>query len=175
MSAQIFSLIPTYTSNHFWLSYQTTANNTHIEMQMKSKIWSTANLPQTLNFLQDNFPQVLKTRCFNDQNLPFTEEVKNTEIGHLFEHILLQQLYLLKSSAGFTNVTFNGRTFWNWNKHPYGHFQIVVDCGKQDAQFLMPALEYTVSLTETLLSTQALENTRVAAEGLPVSANVAVI
>jgi hypothetical protein len=176
MSAQIFSLIPTYSSPHFWLSYQTSDRETLIEMQMKSKIWSTQDLPQTSVFLNQKFPSVMQTRCFNENNLPFKEEVKNTEMGHLFEHVLLQNLYLIKSSAGHKQVTFNGRTYWNWGEHAQGHFKIVIDSGISDSAYFASALENTIELTEDLfLTAQVTAPIRVAFNQLPVSANAVTI
>ncbi len=141
-------------------------------MQMKSKMWSTQDLPQTLTFLTNKFPSVLQTRCFNENNLPFAQEVKNTEIGHLFEHVLLQHLYKIKSADGHKQVTFNGRTYWNWSEHPQGHFKIVVDSKKADSTYFISALEKSIELIEDLfLTAQVTASTRVAHYGLPVSAN----
>lgn len=120
-------------------------------MQLFVPIVNTKDIPHTKKFLQEVFPTVLKTECFNDSHLPFYEEVNQTEIGHLFEHILLDQLCILKIKSGETSAVFNGNTSWNWQKYPYGSFQILVDIGKKELRLLLQALKKAIELTEFLI------------------------
>lgn len=83
----------------------------------------TTDLPSTLSVLERSRPEILQADCQNYLGLPFHEEVKDTEVGHLFEHILLGHLAFLskKSSA------FEGETRWDWKKDPVGTFHITIE------------------------------------------------
>jgi hypothetical protein len=153
MTAQYYQPLPSYSSKTFDLDFNTGDFTTRITMQMKVHMVTTSALPHTHEFLVNHFPQVLNTRCFNDKNLPFCEEVKDTEIAHLFEHILLQYLYSEKSSRGYTNVVFNGRTYWNWNRDPHGNFKIMIDAGKLDLPWLSTSVKKSIALMESLFET----------------------
>ncbi len=124
---------------------------TIIDMQLHGSIINTYDLPETLNFLKNNYPRVLNTQCFNEDNRPFEIEVIQTEIGHLFEHILIDKLCALKIKSGATSAVFNGLTSWNWKKNPLGSFQIWVDIGKKDFEIFIQGLQTTISLTKKLM------------------------
>ena len=112
---------------------------------------NTEEIPAITQLLEANLPTVLRTTCYNDLGLPFNEEVKHTEMGHLFEHILLEYLCQHKLQKGATSATFSGRTRWNWVREPMGRFHIHLTCGKKDADILPLALEKTVSLMKLIL------------------------
>src|SRR5260221_1214377 len=65
---------------------------TKITMDLLYNQINTKKIPLITDLLKENLPSVLATICYNDLNLPFHVEVLNTEIGHLFEHILLEYL-----------------------------------------------------------------------------------
>ncbi len=140
-----------YNSNLFNLKIRQTRKVTAIDMQLHTPMVNTCDIPGTLEFLQQNYPGVLKTQCFNDKNLPFITEVVATEIGHLFEHILIDQLCALKIKQGAGSAVFNGNTSWNWQKNPYGLFEIWIDIGKKELILLIEALKRTIELTKKLL------------------------
>lgn len=148
-----------YRSHYFSLDINQKNNNTTLRMKMGVPLVNTRSIPHTFSFLKSHAPSVLATRCFNDLNLAFDEEVKATELGHLFEHILLEQLCVLKISAGFANAVFNGRTYWNWERDPTGVFHIVIDIGKKEIALLLTALQNTIQLFESLLFGQNLQAT----------------
>ncbi len=139
------------TSQYFQIQYRQSNKKTAITMQINLPFVSTKYLPMTGAFLQAHNPSVLRTQCFNDANLPFDIEVKETELGHLFEHILLDQLCLSEMSKGAKSSTFSGRTSWDWQKNPYGMFEIWIDIGKEQLQLLMEALKKTIALFEKLI------------------------
>ena len=112
---------------------------------------NTTEIPSVYELLRENLPSVLLTTCYNDMNLPFEEEVRNTEIGHLFEHILLEYLCQMKIRKGARRATFAGRTKWNWSRDPMGRFHIHLTCGQNDSDILPEALEKTVSLMKLVL------------------------
>lgn len=121
-------------------------------MQLNVSFVNTSDIPQTLEFLTNNCPSVLRTQCFNDKNLPFSLEVKETEIGHLFEHILIDKLCTLKIKNGAKSAILNGNTSWNWQKNPYGSFQILIDLGQNDLELLIEGLKTSINITRKLMT-----------------------
>lgn len=112
----------------------------------------TEEFPLALPLLKEHLPNVLMSQCFNDDNLPFAIEVKNTEIGHLYEHILLEYLCQNKMAKGHKKAVFTGKTKWNWIRDPFGVFHIRLNCGAKDADILMPAVEQTNALMQIILN-----------------------
>lgn len=131
---------------------------TKIIMQSLNKHLTTASLPHTSTVLKLYLPHVLETECFNDEQLPFALEVKRTELGHLFEHILLEYLCEFKIAKGHKEAVFAGRTRWNWLKDPRGRFHIYLNCGQKDADILQPAVEKTIELMKRILETDTTTN-----------------
>lgn len=140
--------------NLFLLAITQQQTKTKIHMQLLSKHLNTSHIPYIEQLLKQHLPNVLLTECFNDDNIPFAIEVKNTEIGHLFEHILLEYLCQLKIAKGFSRAVFAGRTRWNWIRDPKGTFHIHLNCGMQDADILPIALEKTINLMKIILLTK---------------------
>ena len=137
--------------NLFSLTIMQRNTSTRIIMQLHRNEVNTSNLPFIVDLLKMNLPNVLATKCFNDDNLPFREEVRNTEIGHLFEHILLEYLCQLKIAKGFSRASYAGRTRWNWIKDPRGKFHIHLNCGMKDSDILPIAIDKTVGLMKFIL------------------------
>jgi hypothetical protein len=145
-------LKPAYQSSNFSLITLLQHESVRFCLQIHNHTVNTRSLPHTFSLLQQNCPQVLDSECFNNQNLAFDEEVKATEIGHLFEHILLEYLCQEKEAAGFSNLSFSGRTNWNWDRSPYGCFHISIQLPWLDHPFLESALFKTILLTEKILT-----------------------
>jgi hypothetical protein len=129
-------------------------SSTKIIMQSYQEHVSTGHIPFITELLRKHLPTVLLTECYNDENLPFALEVKSTEIGHLFEHILIEYLCQLKIAKGSQNAVFSGRTSWNWVKDPRGKFHINLTCGKKDADILPFALEKTINLMKIVMGVE---------------------
>jgi len=140
-----------FVENLFSLAITQRRTTTKITMDVLYNQLSTAEIPSVTELLQENLPSVLMTTCYNDLDLPFNEEVRNTEIGHLFEHILLEYLCQHKIAKGARQATYAGRTRWNWTRDPLGRFHIRLTCGTKDADILPPSLEKTVSLMKIIL------------------------
>jgi hypothetical protein len=121
-----------------------------IAMNVSRSYISTLTLKKTHDFLHKQFPSVLKTKCFNKHSLPFSEEVKNTQFAHLFEHILLTYLCSLKQEQGEKIVLCDGLTSWNWKENPYGSFSITIKTSKTNMLLMSTALEKTIVLCEQL-------------------------
>lgn len=127
---------------------------TTITMQLIYDRVNTADLPETISLLRQHLPSVLATQCFNDDGYPFHIEVANTEIGHLFEHVLLEYLCLHKMAKGAQKAAYSGKTKWNWIRDPKGTFYINLSCGIKDADIFTQALEATITLMKMVLTYQ---------------------
>src|SRR5262249_29868825 len=115
-----------FVDNLFSLAIIQKQTLTKITMDMLYNQINTEEIPSVIELLQENLPTVLTTMCYNDLGLPFSDEVRNTEIGHLFEHILLEYLVQQKIAKGARQATYAGRTKWNWNRDPMGRFHIIL-------------------------------------------------
>lgn len=120
-------------------------------MRTRSEEVTTSHMPHTITVLEKELPTILQSKCFNEGNVPFYKEVLSTELGHLFEHILLEYLCIAKIGMGFEEAMFSGITKWDWNKEPYGTFHIALDMREEDMLFLTPALKKTKVLFEKIL------------------------
>ena len=140
-----------FVENLFSLAIIQKRTRTKITMDLLYNQLNTKEIPFIINLLEENLPSVLHTTCYNDFDLPFNEEVRHTEIGHLFEHILLEYLCQHKIKKGARQATYAGRTKWNWDREPMGRFHIHLNCGSKDADILPPALEQTVNLMKIIL------------------------
>lgn len=141
------------TVNNFFSLIITQKNtSTRITMQLLYDQVNTNDIPMIVDLLKLYLPNVLTTQCFNDDGYPFKDEVRHTEIGHLFEHILLEYLCQLKMAKGCNRACFTGRTKWNWIKDPKGKFYIHVNCGVKDADILPEAIQKTIHLMRIILA-----------------------
>ncbi len=145
------SLFNSFIGDSFYLTINQEINSSYIVMGLYTPIVNTRYLPQTTAILKRLCPSVLLTKCFNEDNLPFAKEVKKTEIGHLFEHLLLEFICLEKIKGGQGTVAHNGRTDWNWVEDIEGVFHIYVDSGWADEPYFSRALEKTMSVVEQIL------------------------
>ena len=156
MSIQTASLLPSsqqfFVENLFSLDITQKQTSTKIVMQLLYNQVNTKDIPHIVDLLQEYLPNVLMTECFNDEGLPFHVEVKHTEIGHLFEHILLEYLCQSKIAKGAQRASYAGNTKWNWVRDPRGKFHIRLTCGVRDADILPVALERTISLMKIILA-----------------------
>ena len=134
-------------SKSFDLTLAADEESVELCMQLKTPFTTTKSIPSTFEFLQDNFPEVLVTKCYNKESLPFSEKVNDTQIGHLFEDVLLQLL------AEDHNRTFLGVTNWDWRegKDPKGTYYITISVSLNEMYLLKNALRKAVELIEQLL------------------------
>lgn len=99
-------------------------------------------------------PSIFNSRCFNEEYLPFCQEVRHTEIGHLFEHILLEYLSQIKFEQDRQKVIYSGTTAWDWEKYGAGVFLIKIDAGQKDVKIVKIALEKSVYLLSKIMDSQ---------------------
>lgn len=142
-----------YQSGQFSIDLSSMLSKTTMTMRMHVPIANTRDVPGTRDFLHHHFPSVLSTTCFNRDHIPFAEEVQHTELGHLFEHILLDQLCIAKLTDGCDEAVYNGVTSWNWIKEETGVFHITVDIGRKEFRYFIMAFKETVRLLEQLIAT----------------------
>lgn len=134
----------------FSLQYIHKPTQTIILMKLFTKDIHTGLMPNTLSVLKKELPTILRSHCFNEDNQPFRIEVKQTEIGHLFEHILLEYLCKQKLQNGSKTATFSGTTDWNWNKDPQGTFWITIRHCAGDIAFFDSAIQNAKKLTNRI-------------------------
>ncbi len=137
--------------NSFSLFIQQNICSARIKMLLLKNPINTADIPHTFEVLQCFLPGVLATECFNDQGIPFSQEVKRTELGHLFEHIILEYMCQLKINKGYKSAAFAGRTKWNWERDPRGVFHIRINCTLKDADIFPLALDKSITLIKIIL------------------------
>lgn len=148
-------------SSYFDISLEQNNQTINITMHIPREDVTTTKMPYVSKILKKQLPTILRSKCFNEGNIPFYKEVISTELGHLFEHIMLEYLCIAKISLGFQEAMFSGITRWDWNKDPYGTFHIELEVEKDDLLFVSPALNKTIRLFEQiLLYPQSLSITR---------------
>jgi hypothetical protein len=140
-----------HNSNLFSLAVKYGSANTKLIMKLMHTTVNTRELPHTVAILRRMIPSVLKSTCYNEDNYPFFKEVQHTEIGHLFEHILIELICLLKVNNGYDDVEVSGVTKWNWVLYPKGTFHITISVGEDDTQFFTEAMQRTIDIINIIL------------------------
>lgn len=135
----------------FDLKVKCYAHKTTIVMEVFSPTIYTSELPLTGEVLRQFLPSIFTCKCYNSNNHSFREEVKNTEIGHLFEHILLEFLCLDKINKGACQAEYYGVTKWNWERDPKGVFHIDVNLGYEEINLLLDGIRKSVDLLKLIL------------------------
>lgn len=122
---------------------------------------NTEDFPSTFTILNHSLPCIFDSRCFNENYLPFSQEVKNTELGHLFEHILLEYLSSIKFKKEEKETVFSGTTQWDFGRLGYGVFIITINTRIKKAQLFKEALQKSILLLEKIIQSN------IATEKLP--------
>jgi hypothetical protein len=139
-----------FSNNHFNVSVSKKPQEVVLRMQFDKIKFSTRHFPNTLSFLKIHVPQVLKTKCFNPRNFTFRKEVVDTQMAHLFEHILLTFLCDAEIKLGAKSAKFRAVTQWNWKINPKGSFTVTIT-GKVRKKVLEMALIRAIGMTELLI------------------------
>ena len=84
--------------------------------------FSTEHAPHIPRLLFKLFPHLSSHRCDNDNGYTFKKESRNTEIPHLFEHLIIELQGQVQKSR-----ILKGETQWNWRIDPRGRFHVYVD------------------------------------------------
>lgn len=140
-------------SNFFSLEVQGSKHQTDITFKLLTETVRTSGLPHTHSLLEILLPGLCQHKCYNDDNLPFSEELRNTEIGHLFEHIILEYLYQIKKENFKAGCPIHkGETSWNWIEEEKGVFHITINIGYEETDIFTEALNKGINLMKILFS-----------------------
>lgn len=171
MSIITASILKTHPASNdlFVLDVKVKKRFTKIRMKMIIPLLSTERMPNTIEILKAHLPSILRSKCFNENNYSFSKEVKKTEIGHLFEHMILEYLSLIKISESLSNPIHNGFTDWNWIKDERGVFHITLDAGVEDKYVLSRAISRSAELLNQIIRLNYFQiNSQIAQNTLPV-------
>lgn len=136
----------------YTLSIDRRPTKTCILMKLLIPEVNTSYFPQTHQLLQLYLPTIFKSACYNDEHLPFAKEVARTELGHLFEHILLEYLCIIQLENGLDYASYEGVTNWDWTHDPKGTFHITIHAKSEELERLTIAVERTVQLMNIILN-----------------------
>jgi|SRR3989344_864244 len=146
MTVQLTNLPHSFHSSLYSLAVHQFTKQTVITMRVHVPIYTTKILPGTYIVLSHILPTIFKTKCFNYNKYTFAEEVRNTEIGHLFEHILLTTLCSLKQTKGIYNAVYRGETYWNWKQDTFGTFHITLTTYRRDNILFTQAIAQSIGI-----------------------------
>jgi hypothetical protein len=149
----------TITNEFFSLHITKHSRNVAIVMESLTTFLTTYDMPHITNLATEYIPDIFLTDCFNYDNAPFSEEIKNTEVAHLFEHILLTVLYSMQAKRGNISASYNGVTTWNWQKEKRGIFHITISLWNDDFSLFPIALKKSIDILERLY--QAFETQKI--------------
>jgi cyanophycin synthase-like protein len=97
--------------------------HTRITVRFHHSLYS-SQVDRLQTHLLDMLPSLREHICYNRSGLPFVEELENTELGHVFEHIMLA---ILEQRGLCTS----GQTTWNWHRDPIGTYHVTLATGKK--------------------------------------------
>lgn len=141
----------TYNLPKFSLDLSETKFGVRLTMALCTESLTTRFFPGTYLILSQHLPRIFKSRCFNQGNLPFCREVQDTEMGHLFEHILLEYLCELKISRGASRAIFRGETWWDWRVSRRGTYFIDIQSFSLDKKLFNEALRKSIKLFNIII------------------------
>ena len=136
-------------TNNFNIEGKINVDETNLKMKISQNCpMTTKSLTKTESVLIKYLPTIFSCQCFNDANNSFRDECKNTEIGHLFEHIMLEHLCIEKLADGNLNAEFEGRT--SWEKDNTNVFYIKIKAGKKEIKTIQKAFTKSINLLEKI-------------------------
>lgn len=139
----------TYTSNYFNINGRQAGNRVFLTHYVLCPTTNTKLLPSTIKILDEHIPTIFENECFNGQNLPFRMEAENTEVGHLLEHLILENLRIL-SEEKYGTGDFSGTTSWDWHRDSVGKFDIVIYAQRIEGQMFQKAFQKSVWLLDKI-------------------------
>lgn len=152
MTIQLTHLPHSFHSDYYTLALRQNFPTIAITMRSLTPYINTRQLPDTYGLLKQQLPSIFKTKCYNYSKWSFAKEVKATEVGHLFEHILLTNLCEIRRSQGIYTAVYRGETSWNWHREAYGTFHIALEMRMSDKTIFNLALTQSIKLLNLILS-----------------------
>ncbi len=146
--AKCLSLKKTAMKN-FIKSYSLKHRKVIINLKVKGVPLTTGSFPHARKILKKSLPSIFRSKCFNPENLSFYKESAKTELGHLFEHILLEYMSLIKIPY-VSQISYSGRTFWDKDKTT-GQFRVEITCSLPDWPIFVKALSKSIKLMDLIL------------------------
>lgn len=143
-------------SNYSLLCYLR-ESSLNIDIKLNCNKLTTACFPDTSKILQDILPSIFDNRCFNYRKVSFREEVKDTEIPHLLEHILLTLLRDVALKEGYAKVIYKGFTNWDWTTEERGLFHITIEGDPIHQTYLVNTLNKSIVILNSILEVDNLE------------------
>jgi hypothetical protein len=137
-------------SKFYSLDFKLEKNTTTIHMSINDGNVTTFHHPQTMSYLKALLPAIFRSQCRNYINSSFEIEVQNTEIAHLFEHILIVYLYEEKIKTGVSYVKYDGVT--KWKKSSPFEFKIIISSGENDNKLFLKAFRKSIDLLNRIIS-----------------------
>lgn len=151
--------IITYNEIDYSLAFWCAPKYTYIKMTLNGANLLTSDFNATIPVLTKHLPQIFESTCYNDFGLPFCDEVRDTELGHLFEHIMLE--YLCQYSTKGGDVMFRGETRWNWKIDPRGVFHIYVSATAFEVYAFKKAMQKAIELINKIIAESVVKPTPV--------------
>lgn len=97
--------------------------HTRITVRFRHHLYC-SHVPDLATNLLAMLPSLREHDCINRRNLSFEEELTQTELGHVFEHVILEVLSL-------RGMRTRGLTTWNWERDPIGTYHVTISTGKK--------------------------------------------
>jgi hypothetical protein len=141
-----------FSTKFYSVTLSTFERKTQIVMHFNTPQVTTHAMPHVARILKSDLPSIYAAKCFNEFNLPFSQEMNATELGHLYEHILLEYLADLTLQHKKVDREYSGITEWNWKTQKKGTFYISVDIGLKDRSILLLGLARANHLIEKILT-----------------------
>lgn len=145
-----FQVTMKYKSKNFSVSLRQKEDKVLLTQHIWGNYINTKSFPTTYSVLAQNIPSIFENECFNEEGIPFSHEVKSTEIGHLFEHLILEFLKLEHLSE-YGDADISGFTEWDWEKDAIGIFNIEISC----SSLLYPHRTLKKSVIKAILKASA--------------------
>ncbi len=115
----------------------------HLQVEMDdSEHCRTTEHPHLPDTLFEIIPSIRFHKCDNDECLSFEVEAQDTEIPHLFEHLVIE--LQVKAMGG----SLSGETSWDWTQDPRGCFHVKVDY--RNRQLALAAVRLAVRIINAI-------------------------
>ncbi len=95
-----------------------------VRVRVSNHLLKTSQIEGFADYLLEELPGLSNHHCHNYNNQPFTQELKDTELAHVLEHVLIELITLKDKSI--RNLA--GSTAWNWRESPRGTYDVEIAC-----------------------------------------------
>lgn len=142
-----------YNSKNFFVTASQLDDCVFLTQTVHNPIVGTRELPYTYRVLEKTIPSIFKNHCDNYKKYPFVKEVKDTEVGHLYEHLILEYLKLIGVKK-FGKADFSGETSWDWAREKKGTFRIIIYSNKSQNNLFNHAFKKATLVLEKIYNGQ---------------------